>query len=62
LARIAPLLAHRPADWRYLQDLAAEVRRQVKALAAAGLDWGFCHGDTLGSNGNSSDPLLGALW
>ena len=50
LARIAPLLAYRPADWQYLQDLAAEVRRQVTALAAAGLEWGFCHGDTLGSN------------
>jgi Ser/Thr protein kinase RdoA (MazF antagonist) len=50
LARMEPVLAHRPADWHYVVSLAAEIRRQVEALAAAGLDWGFCHGDTLGSN------------
>jgi Ser/Thr protein kinase RdoA (MazF antagonist) len=58
LARIAPLLAHRPADWRYLQGLAAEARGQVEALAAAGLDWGFCHGDTLGSNAHLDGDVI----
>lgn len=50
LAHIQPLLTHRPADWQYLLNLAARMRQRIEALASAGLEWGFCHGDTLGSN------------
>ncbi len=49
LARIAPLLRHRPVDWQYLCTVTARVRTQIERQAAS-LEWGFCHGDTLGSN------------
>jgi Ser/Thr protein kinase RdoA (MazF antagonist) len=45
LAAIRPYLAHRQADWDYLTQLAAKIRTRLTALAAAGLDWGPCHGD-----------------
>jgi Ser/Thr protein kinase RdoA (MazF antagonist) len=45
LAEMAPLLAHRPADWEYLVDLARRLREGVAALPVGALDRGFCHGD-----------------
>ena len=61
LARLAPLLADRPADWRYLLDLAARLRAGL-AARSAGLDWGFCHGDVLGSNAHlDGDTATGTL-
>jgi len=44
LAAIRPFLAHRP-DWAYLEGLAARLRERAVKAAAAGLDWGVCHGD-----------------
>lgn len=45
LAALRPRLADRPDDWAFLVGLAEKVRARVTALAAAGLDWGVCHGD-----------------
>jgi Ser/Thr protein kinase RdoA (MazF antagonist) len=50
LSRIEPRLAHRPDDRAYLLGLAARPRERLARLPAAELEWGFCHGDTLGSN------------
>ena len=53
LARIAPELTQQPNSlerWGYLTGLAERLRRAVAALPAAGLGWGPCHGDALGSN------------
>jgi Ser/Thr protein kinase RdoA (MazF antagonist) len=45
LAAIRLCLGHRSADWAYLCDLAERVRARMVEFAAAGLDWGPCHGD-----------------
>jgi Ser/Thr protein kinase RdoA (MazF antagonist) len=45
LARSRPFLAHRPADWNYLQGFAARLRTRATAAVNTGLDWGPCHGD-----------------
>jgi len=45
LAAIRPFLAHRPGDWAYLEGLAARLRQRAIKAAAAGRDWGVCHGD-----------------
>jgi Ser/Thr protein kinase RdoA (MazF antagonist) len=50
LAALRPFLAHRPEDWRYLEGLAGRLRARAAAAAAAGLDWGVCHGDFGGGN------------
>jgi Ser/Thr protein kinase RdoA (MazF antagonist) len=43
LAIVRPLLAHRPADWAYLCQLAAKVQTNLNMLE--GLEIGVCHGD-----------------
>ena len=48
LANIQPFLAHRPADWEYLVQLATQIRTRIEALPAEGLEQGFCHGDLQG--------------
>jgi len=45
LHAIRPFLAHRPADLDHLENLGARLRARLTGLAAAGLDWGVCHGD-----------------
>ncbi len=50
LAAIRPFLAHRPGDWTYLEGVAARLRDRIATAAAAGLDWGVCHGDFGGGN------------
>jgi Ser/Thr protein kinase RdoA (MazF antagonist) len=61
LARLEPLLADRPADWRYLLDLAGRLRAGLTARGV-GLDWGFCHGDVLGGNAHlEGDTVTGTL-
>jgi Ser/Thr protein kinase RdoA (MazF antagonist) len=42
---LRPFLAHRPADWEYLEYFAALLRSRTTELIAQGLDWGVCHGD-----------------
>jgi len=44
LRLVEPLLAHRPEDWRYLQQLASTVRQQIVDMDSE-LEQGFCHGD-----------------
>ena len=50
LTIIAPLLADRPADWRYVRSLATALTEQLDQLQASELDWGLCHGDAQGGN------------
>jgi Ser/Thr protein kinase RdoA (MazF antagonist) len=50
LAAVRPFLIDRPADWEYLQGLAARMRERLHELASQGLSWGVCHGDYHGGN------------
>lgn len=45
LQAVRPFLVHRPADLAYLEALGARLRARLTDEAAAGLDWGVCHGD-----------------
>jgi Ser/Thr protein kinase RdoA (MazF antagonist) len=54
LTLIKPFLIHRPADWRYLEELALRVRARIAALAPV-LDWGPCHGDFGANNAHISE-------
>jgi Ser/Thr protein kinase RdoA (MazF antagonist) len=45
LAALQPFLAHRPADWSYVEAFAARVRGRASDAIEGGLDWGVCHGD-----------------
>jgi Ser/Thr protein kinase RdoA (MazF antagonist) len=45
LSALRPFLTHRSADWRYVEQLAEELRERALAAIADGLDWGVCHGD-----------------
>ena len=45
LRAVRPFLAHRPTDLDHLESLGARLRGSLTHLAAAGLDWGVCHGD-----------------
>jgi Ser/Thr protein kinase RdoA (MazF antagonist) len=59
MAAIRPFLAHRPADWAWLEALAETLRGRILAAAGAGLDWGVCHGDFCGKNLHiSSDHVV----
>ncbi len=55
LAVIRPHLAHRPADWNVVVEIAAIVRSRIESLAARGLDWGPCHGDVTLDNLHVTD-------
>lgn len=50
LRAIAPFLAHRPADWAFLERVAAAARARLAQLPRDTLDTGFCHGDPHGQN------------
>jgi Ser/Thr protein kinase RdoA (MazF antagonist) len=56
LAALRPFLAHRPADWAYLEGLAGRLRARAEA-AGAGLDWGVCHGDFGAKNIHLADDV-----
>jgi Ser/Thr protein kinase RdoA (MazF antagonist) len=45
LSALRPFLAHRSADWRYVEQFAGKLRERALAAIAGGLDWGVCHGD-----------------
>lgn len=45
LGLVLPALADRPEDQAMVRELAAEAGRRIERSAAAGLDWGACHGD-----------------
>jgi Ser/Thr protein kinase RdoA (MazF antagonist) len=45
LAALRPFVAHRPDDWKYLNDFAARLRERAVVTIRTGLDWGVCHGD-----------------
>ncbi|HPH98276.1 MAG TPA: phosphotransferase [Anaerolineaceae bacterium] len=48
LRNLAPFLAQRPDDWRYVQNFAARLRQRILDLPATRLEQGFCHGDLQG--------------
>jgi Ser/Thr protein kinase RdoA (MazF antagonist) len=56
LRRIAPLLAHRPADHDYMTQLGNGLRSRVES--ADGLETGFCHGDLGGVNACEAEGSL----
>lgn len=49
LQTLQPLLAHRPADWEYLQHVALVVHQHLDAIAHH-LTWGVIHGDPFSAN------------
>ena len=55
LRSILPLLAHRPEDIRYLQNLAKLIRDRLEQIQSDQLEQGFCHGDFHGGNANFAD-------
>ncbi|MEW5869843.1 MAG: phosphotransferase [Chloroflexota bacterium] len=55
LRNIAPFLAHRPADWAYLQGFATSLRQRILDLPASALEKGFCHGDLQGFHANVTE-------
>jgi len=50
MAAVEPYLAHRLADWEYLQEAAARLHARARAAIRDGLEWGVCHGDFCGDN------------
>jgi Ser/Thr protein kinase RdoA (MazF antagonist) len=58
LVSIQPLLAHRAADWHYLQRLADHLRGQIASLPQGALAQGVCHGDFHGWNAHISDDKI----
>lgn len=48
LARVEPFLAHRPADWAFVQSFGERLRMGILALPAEELEQGACHGDLQG--------------
>ncbi|MFO1303898.1 MAG: phosphotransferase [Burkholderiales bacterium] len=59
LRHVEPVMAHRPADWVYLQGLADKLRAALESVPLGSLEYGFCHGDLNGWNAHESDS--GAL-
>jgi Ser/Thr protein kinase RdoA (MazF antagonist) len=59
LSALRPFLAHRSADWLYVEQLAGKLRESALAAIAGGLDWGVCHSDLGNQNIYVSDE--GAL-
>lgn len=58
LANVKPYLAHRPADWQFLNELAAKIFNLVKSVGPDKLDYGFCHGDFHGENAHESEGTV----
>ena len=52
LYHITPFLAHRPADWRFVQQFAERLRGHLLRLPASQLELGACHGDLQGYHAN----------
>ena len=50
LAALRPFLAHRAADWKYLEALGGRLRARLVAAANRGVDCGPCHGDFVATN------------
>lgn len=57
---VLPLIAD-PADVRFFTAFVAQVRATIHQLAAAGLDWGVCHGDLTLDNLHVT-PDGGIVW
>ena len=55
LSALRPFLAHRSADWQYVEQLAGKLRERALAALAGGLDWGVCHSDLGNQNIYVSD-------
>ncbi|MCW3059846.1 MAG: hypothetical protein JWQ02_1667 [Capsulimonas sp.] len=56
LAALEPLLASsRPGDWAYLCDLADRIQKSSLWLDRNEMDWGVCHGDSMGQNAHITD-------
>ena len=55
LKKISSMLAHRQADWNYLQQLADKIRHRFAELPSKELEQWFCHGDLHGGNANFAD-------
>jgi Ser/Thr protein kinase RdoA (MazF antagonist) len=58
LSALHPFLAHRSADWRYVEQLAEKLRERALAAIDGGLDWGVCHSDLGNQNIYVSDEGL----
>lgn len=55
---IRPFLQKNPADLKFVEDTAADLRRAVSNVPASSLDVGFCHGDCHGCNVHNDQGLL----
>jgi Ser/Thr protein kinase RdoA (MazF antagonist) len=59
LKSIAPFLAQRPDDWKYIRHFTASLHEKLLQLPARNLEQGFCHGDLQGYHANvSTDGTL----
>jgi Ser/Thr protein kinase RdoA (MazF antagonist) len=56
MQRVQPFLRAQPEHWDYLRQLADHLRTYVDAQAAAGLEWGICHGDVHAGNAFIAQP------
>jgi Ser/Thr protein kinase RdoA (MazF antagonist) len=59
LENAEPFLAHRPADWAYLQGFSKRIKEILQGLPMEALPHGFCHGDLQGYHCNVAED--GAL-
>lgn len=48
-------LAHRQADWEYLQQFSSRIRHKLESLPISALPHGFCHGDLQAYHCNVDD-------
>lgn len=55
LRHIEPVMAHRRADWDYLQRLADKLSDAFDKVPLDSLQFGFCHGDLNGGNAHATD-------
>jgi Ser/Thr protein kinase RdoA (MazF antagonist) len=55
LRHIGPIIAHRQADWDYLQCVAGKLRDAFNGVPLESLQYGFCHGDLNGWNAHATD-------
>lgn len=53
-----PFLADRPDEWQALLAIAARFRQRLATHSERDLDWGFCHGDALGSNAHLAGDTI----
>ncbi len=55
LRQIEPVMAHRRADWEYLQGLAEKLSAAFNKVPLDSLQYGFCHGDFNGWNAHANE-------